>query len=65
MIVLPKISVNSGDVVNTKDIIAGGVPTGTITIKGPYGIVQRLARSRQGWGALSGARCRRAFFAYD
>lgn len=43
---LPKIAVNGKDIVNTKDIIAAGIPTGDLTIKGPYEIVHRVGGSR-------------------
>lgn len=43
--VLTNVAVKAKDIVNTKDIIAGSVPTGYITIKGPYGIVQCLGSS--------------------
>lgn len=43
MAMLGKIAVNRGAIVNTNDVIAGSVPTGIITTKGPYGIVGRLS----------------------
>lgn len=48
---LPNIAVNSGAIVNTKDMMGESVPTGIVTTNGPYHIVQRVAR-RSGAGCL-------------
>lgn len=48
-VVLPKIMMNSSIVVNSKDIIAGSVTSGSIMTKGPTEIISAVDRCVSGY----------------